>query len=153
MAPPAPTAGRAEAGSNAVCTTAGRSLLLTLRQLSLYDLETVPRTIGRETVQLQAAAMEQRADYLMFGAVTAQGRNLVFRFGLFDRAKGTTERVSVGSRRQQGNGRSEFHFAIAPNGTFTVFTSEADNLVPNDTNGTWDVFLHRAPKLAGPANR
>ncbi len=75
---------------DAVCTTAGRSLLLTLRQLSLYDLETVPRTIGRETVQLQAAAMEQRADYLMFGAVTAQGRNLVFRFGLFDRAKGTT---------------------------------------------------------------
>ncbi len=75
---------------DAVCASAGRSLLLTLRQLSLYDLETLPRTIGSETVQLQAAAMEQRADYLMFGGVTAQGRNLVFRFGLFDRAKGTT---------------------------------------------------------------
>mgnify|MGYP000028136824 CR=1 FL=1 len=70
-----------------------------------------------------------------------------------DRAKGTTERVSVGSRRQQGDGRSEFHFAIAPDGAFTVFTSEADNLVPNDTNGTWDVFLHQTPKPAGPAGR
>ncbi|MBL8302286.1 MAG: hypothetical protein JNM26_05885, partial [Ideonella sp.] len=70
-----------------------------------------------------------------------------------DRAKGTTERVSVGSRRQQGDGRSEFHFAIAPDGAFTVFTSEADNLVPNDTNGTWDVFLHQTPKPAGSAGR
>lgn len=67
-----------------------------------------------------------------------------------DRAKGTTERVSVGSRRQQGDGRSEFHFAIAHDGGFAVFTSEADNLVPDDSNATWDAFLHRAPN---PANR
>jgi hypothetical protein len=76
---------------DAVCASAGRSLLLTLRQLALYDLETVPRAVGREEETLRAAAMEKGADYVMYGGVTvAKGKSLVFRFGLFDRAKGTT---------------------------------------------------------------
>lgn len=67
-----------------------------------------------------------------------------------DRATGTTRRVSVGSRRQQANGRSEFHLAIEHDGRFAAFTSAADNLVPDDTNGVRDVFLHgeRPPGLA-----
>ncbi len=28
-------------------------------------------------------------------------------------------------------------------------SSSADNLVPNDRNDNWDVFLHRGPPLAG----
>lgn len=75
---------------DAVCSTAERSLLLTLRQLALYDLEAISRALGNDEEQLRAAAMEQRADYVMFASVSAQRRLLVFSFGLFDRAKGTT---------------------------------------------------------------
>ena len=57
---------------------------------------------------------------------------------LHDRVTGVTERVSVGSRRLQGDGPSEFHIAIARDGSFVVFSSTADNLVPNDTNDDWD---------------
>ena len=64
---------------------------------------------------------------------------------LHDRVTGVTERVSVGSRRLQGDGPSEFHIAIARDGSFVVFSSTADNLVPNDTNDDWDVFLHQVP--------
>lgn len=56
---------------------------------------------------------------------------------------GTTERVSVSSSGEQGNGSSG-PFAepcISPDGRFVAFTSFASNLVPEDTNGTQDIFV------------
>ena len=68
-----------------------------------------------------------------------------------DRARGTTERVSVSSSGAQGNGASggsgatndvaTIAPAISADGRFVAFESLASNLVPGDTNGTRDVFV------------
>src|SRR2546430_856587 len=54
---------------------------------------------------------------------------------------GATERVSVDSAGNEGDGGSASRPAINPDGRFVAFTSLATNLVPGDTNGTWDVFI------------
>lgn len=59
-----------------------------------------------------------------------------------DRLRGTTTRVSApGALAAEANGPSAFP-AISPDGRFVAFTSLASNLVPGDTNGAADVFLH-----------
>ena len=58
-----------------------------------------------------------------------------------DRHAGTTERVSVSSSGAQAEGSST-ETALSSDGRFVVFTSEASNLVPGDTNGSSDVFVH-----------
>jgi Tol biopolymer transport system component len=58
-----------------------------------------------------------------------------------DRQSGTTERVSVDSGGAQGNGVS-YLSSISSDGRYVAFRSYAQNLVPGDTNGTWDVFVH-----------
>jgi Tol biopolymer transport system component len=54
---------------------------------------------------------------------------------------GTTTRVSVSSGGQQANGDSEWA-NLSANGRFVVFESRAYNLVPTDTNGVEDIFVH-----------
>jgi hypothetical protein len=54
--------------------------------------------------------------------------------------RGQLELVSVSSSGEQGNGDSQAA-AISPTGRFVAFASQADNLVPGDTNGSFDVFL------------
>ena len=51
-------------------------------------------------------------------------------------------RVSVDSAGNQGNNTS-LEPAISADGRFVAFTSDADNLVPGDTNGQSDVFVRR----------
>jgi len=58
-----------------------------------------------------------------------------------DRQTGVTQRVSVDSNGNQGNGSST-GTAISPDGRFVAFGSNATNLVPGDTNGQVDVFVH-----------
>ncbi len=58
-----------------------------------------------------------------------------------DRQLGLTERLSVESAGAQGNGNSLFA-SIASDGSYVVFASDATNLVPADTNGVRDVFIH-----------
>lgn len=63
-----------------------------------------------------------------------------------DRRAGTTERVSIDSSGKESNepplGGFLAHTAISSNGRLVVFASNASNLVPGDTNGAKDVFLH-----------
>ena len=58
-----------------------------------------------------------------------------------DLVAGTTIRVSVATGGAEGNGEST-EASLTSDGRFVVFTSEADQLVANDTNGTWDIFVH-----------
>jgi len=53
-----------------------------------------------------------------------------------------TSRVSVNSHGEQANGGSAIDPQISPDGRYVVFTSDASNLVPGDTNGAVDVFRH-----------
>ncbi len=54
---------------------------------------------------------------------------------------GVTERVSVSSTGEQGNGESR-QGSMSADGRFVAFYSEASNLVPGDTSGERDVFVH-----------
>jgi len=60
---------------------------------------------------------------------------------LRDRQNGTTERVSVNSAEQQANNGAYGGAVISPDGRFVAFASDSTNLVANDTNGSFDVFL------------
>jgi Tol biopolymer transport system component len=57
-----------------------------------------------------------------------------------DLRSGVTRRVSVGSHGEQADGYSD-DSAISGDGRYVVFVSSASNLVPNDTNGSGDVFI------------
>jgi cold shock CspA family protein len=69
------------------------------------------------------------------------GRQDIF---VHDRSTGATERVSVGALGVEANGYSTLEGGqpISADGTRVVFTSNASNLDPNDTNNTYDVFVH-----------
>ena len=58
-----------------------------------------------------------------------------------DRVTGTTERVSLSSTGEEANARS-FFSSISADGRFVAFSSDASNLAPGDTNGSWDAFVH-----------
>ncbi|MDO8615493.1 MAG: signal peptidase I [Dehalococcoidia bacterium] len=58
-----------------------------------------------------------------------------------DRQTGATERVSVDSAGNQANGSSDTP-AISGDGRFIAFVSAASNLIPGDTKGHSDVFVH-----------
>jgi len=67
-----------------------------------------------------------------------------------DRVAGTLERVSVGVGGVQANNRSG-NVAMTPDGRFVLFNSEAGNLVPGDTNLSWDAFVR--DRLLGTTER
>ncbi len=58
-----------------------------------------------------------------------------------DRQTGETNRVSVSSEGDQGNGGS-YGGMLSADGQYAAFASYASNLVPRDTNGYWDIFVH-----------
>lgn len=61
-----------------------------------------------------------------------------------DRQAGATRRVSVDSNGVQGNAAVGFlyQYSISADGRLVPFPSGATNLVPGDTNGVQDVFVH-----------
>ncbi len=60
---------------------------------------------------------------------------------VYDRQNNTMERISVADNETEGNNYS-YHPSISNDGRFVVFHSIASNLVPNDTNRNWDIFLY-----------
>jgi hypothetical protein len=56
-------------------------------------------------------------------------------------AAGNTTRVNLDSLGTQATGGGSGTPSISADGRFVAFHSEATNLVPNDTNGKWDVFV------------
>ena len=52
----------------------------------------------------------------------------------------TITRVSVDSAGNQGNSGS-YNPSISADGRFVAFTSFASNIVPGDTNNTYDIFV------------
>jgi len=70
-----------------------------------------------------------------FGKLTA-----LLSFTLVSSACTWTEIASVDSNGNQGN-RTSYYPDISEDGKFVAYQSLADNLVPNDTNNTFDVFV------------
>ena len=59
---------------------------------------------------------------------------------VYDRVTRSTERVSLGSAGEQGNGDS-YGPAISADGRYVAFTSSASNLAPGDGNDQLDIFV------------
>ena len=53
----------------------------------------------------------------------------------------TTTRVNVVRGGGAGNGEN-YEFSITADGRFLAFESDDPNLVPGDTNGVTDIFVH-----------
>jgi len=67
-----------------------------------------------------------------------------------DRLMNTTTRVSVASNGTQANAICDNH-RISADGRYVTFSSLASSLVPNDTNGVRDVFVH--DRVSGQTTR
>jgi Tol biopolymer transport system component len=92
-----------------------------------------------------APAISANGRFVAFGSLAdnlvpgdTKGQTDIF---VHDRKTGATTRVSVGSAGNQGNNGSGGS-AITANGRYVAFSSDADNLVPGDTNGETDAFVH-----------
>ncbi len=92
------------------------------------------------------------------GTISANGRYVVFISSasnlvagdtngapdafVHDRLTGTTIRVDVASDGSQGNGGVVITPTISSDGRYVVFISTDSSLVPGDTNGAADTFVH-----------
>ena len=74
------------------------------------------------------------------GNLVAGDDNGILDVFLHDRKKGTTVRASVDSTGAQVGGDS-FGATVSDNGRYVLFESASSELVPNDRNGTSDIFL------------
>ncbi|MFO0984854.1 MAG: hypothetical protein U1E76_24525 [Planctomycetota bacterium] len=101
--------------------------------------------IGFQTIASPAVSADGR-----FVAFTSMATNLVagdtndeVDVFVHDCITGLTERVSVDSHGAQGNARSGYQsVTISADGRIVAFDSWATDLVPGDTNGASDIFVH-----------
>jgi Tol biopolymer transport system component len=115
-----------------------------------------------ETTRVSVASDGTERDHAsMHTAISPDGRYIAFSSSgnfvpgdtngdedvfVHDRAIGETTRASVASDGTEANRYSAIGIALSAAGRDVVFTSLADNLVPGDTNGVFDVFVrHRDP--------
>ena len=84
----------------------------------------------------RVVAFESFANNLVAG--DSNGASHIF---VHDRQSGQTTRVSISSTGAQGNNNS-FRPVLSADGRFVAFESVASNLVPGDSNGVRDIFVH-----------
>ena len=124
------------------------------------DMFVRDRTTGvTERVSVDSAGNEANGLNFWGPAISGDGRYVAFTSSatnlvlndtngqddifVHDRSTGITERVNVDSAGNQSNGYSGFlGIAINADGRYVAFDSNATNLVPDDTNGIGDIFLH-----------
>jgi Tol biopolymer transport system component len=127
-----------------------------VRDVFLHDRET------SETTRLSVDSEGKEADNTSRGpSISADGRYVAFASTatnlvhddtngvsdvfVYDRKMGETSRVSVDSEGNEADSHSLQYTgrpSISGDGRFVAFHSWATNLVPNDTNGVEDVFVH-----------
>jgi hypothetical protein len=104
-------------------------------------------SVGNSGIQpsalLGGAGISDDGRYVAFGtAVPLQpGASSLDSFYVRDRWAGTTTLVSVSTAGVAGNGYGG-GIDISGNGRIVAFMSRSTNLVPDDTNGVGDVFVH-----------
>jgi Tol biopolymer transport system component len=115
------------------------------------------REYGVMTRASVSSTGEQGNSWSQFPAISGDGSQVAFEsyssnlvsgdtnsaFDIFvrDLTQSLTTRVSLASNGAQANGGS-YHCTISADGRHVAFASDAANLVPGDTNGTQDVFVH-----------
>jgi Tol biopolymer transport system component len=123
-----------------------------------YDIFAHDRETGETTRVSVDSRGNEGSSSSGFPALSADGRYVVFSsvaknlvrrdfngaddIFVHDRETGETIRVSVDSDGNEANSYSQGPPSISPDGRFVAFESRADNLVPDDTNGSMDIFVH-----------
>lgn len=100
------------------------------------DFDVNPEAPPRITDDGRYVVFDTFADDLV-----ANDTNLAGDVFVHDRVTGATVRVSVDSAGGQADGLSEWA-SLSADGGYVAFYSIATDLVPNDTNGKADVFVH-----------
>jgi Tol biopolymer transport system component len=122
-----------------------------------WDIFVNDRLTGQTTLVSIASDGTQGNDESMYASISADGRYVAFHaeasnlvegdtnstYDVFvhDRQTGQTHRVSIASDGTQGNDLSGVP-SISDDGRYVVFESRADNLVSDDANNAFDVFVH-----------
>ncbi|MBL8777989.1 MAG: PD40 domain-containing protein [Acidimicrobiales bacterium] len=160
--------------SNAQVSADGRYVVFESESSNLVTDDTngtgdvfVRDLVAQETTRVSVnGAGGQGNGHSGYPAISADGRHVAFRsaasnlvvddtnaaFDVFVRnlATGATRRISTDAAGVEGNGVSESP-VMSADGRAVAFTSDATNLVPDDTNATTDVFLVRTPVSGNPA--
>ncbi|MFN0241714.1 MAG: TolB family protein [Planctomycetota bacterium] len=120
--------------------------------LFVQDLQTG----ALERVSVGSNGVESNHDTWIISTISADGRYVAFTSTatnlaedvngvddvfVHDRETGETRCVSVDSAGIQSNAQSK-QGSISGNGRYVAFFSNGDNLVPNDTNAVYDIFLY-----------
>lgn len=84
-------------------------------------------------------------EYMTKVAISGDGTKLMFVSGegvsLYDIASGTRKRLDVSPSGQPGNSFTKNMLSLSFDGSRAVFASKSSNLVPDDRNTRYDVFL------------
>jgi Tol biopolymer transport system component len=124
----------------------GLAVFVRDRKLHTTTKVSVPSTGGQANNQsgFRRPAISANGRYVVFDSrasnLVSRDRNGTKDIFVRDQKLGTTRLVSVSSSGRQANNFSFFP-AISADGRYIAFQSKAGNLVANDTNGTYDVFL------------
>ena len=136
----------------------------TLVLATLVLVSTAPSATTPRTARVSVSSSHRQGDRPSFTAgISANGRFVAFTSlatnlvrgdtnerqdaFVYDRRTGRTERVSVSSRGAQAKPRSDPNggsaaMDMSADGRYVLFRSDASNLVPGDTNGKTDAFIH-----------
>jgi len=114
------------------------------------------QSFGGPVLQLVLSADGRFAAFGAYDPFVPEDTNGLADVYVRDRLLGTTERVSVATGGGQGSGGSPLLTssdvaAISADGRFVLFYTSFDNLVPDDTNDTYDLFVR--DRLNGTTER
>jgi hypothetical protein len=124
---------------------------------NVWDVFVHDRMTGKTTrVSVDSAGMQGYKEST-WPSISADGRDVAFESEattlvaedtnnmmdvfIHDRVTGKTARVSLDAAGRQGN-RVSTGAALSADGRFVAFFSPANNLVPDDSNGVLDIFVH-----------
>ena len=123
-------------------------------QAVVRERDAPPSATDRIGRQVSAVSLSGDGQLLAFESAAStlvrQDQNNSPDVFVFDRGAGAIQRVSVASDGTEADGASQ-HSSLSTDGRFVAFDSDADNLVPGDTNGATDVFVH--DRLSGQTER
>lgn len=111
---------------------------------------------GRTTTASSNSSGQAGNDWSYWSSISADGRYVAYHSNasnlvaadfnaavdvfIKDTLTGQTSRASTGANGNEANGNS-WCPSMSADGRYLAFYSSAANLVPGDTNGTWDIFL------------
>jgi hypothetical protein len=123
-----------------------------VQDVFVHDLDTgITERVSVSSAGIQAddevftMSLSSNGRFVAFGSfatnLVADDTNGFIDVFVHDRDTGTTERVSIATAGTQANDES-YSPAISSAGRFVAFSSDATNLVINDTNNKTDIFVH-----------